>query len=188
MTIASQQGASLVEVLVSLLILAFGLLGALKLHSATLQNSQDVLQRSRASQLALSIIESMRLNTSEFTQYQGRYQHGSLAAPAVDCHSELAETPRCTPSQLRFWQLYLWQLQLTGARERLEDSPRLLPEAQGCIGIDGAIVEVVISWRGRQSLFDAGAEGEVGALDERSDCGNASDYRRSVRLVSVLHL
>lgn len=58
----SQVGFSLVEVLVTLVILAFGLLGLAGMQSIGLKNSQGSLVRSQATLLGYDIIDRMRSN------------------------------------------------------------------------------------------------------------------------------
>ncbi len=56
------RGFTLAEVLVALLVLSIGLLGAAGLQLASLRSSQDAYLRSQASILALDMIERMRAN------------------------------------------------------------------------------------------------------------------------------
>lgn len=57
---ARQSGASLVEALVALLVLSFGLLGAAHFHSMLRQSTDGVRQRGEAIRLALHQLESLR--------------------------------------------------------------------------------------------------------------------------------
>jgi type IV pilus assembly protein PilV len=54
----------LIEVLVAVAILAFGLLGIAALQATALRNSQSSYQRSQAVSLTYSILDRMRANTS----------------------------------------------------------------------------------------------------------------------------
>lgn len=58
----SQHGFSMIEVLVTLVILAFGILGLAGMQSVGLKNSQASLHRSQASLVAYDIIDRMRSN------------------------------------------------------------------------------------------------------------------------------
>lgn len=55
-------GASMIELLVAFLILAFGILGLSGLQANALKNSQSALQKSQASMLAYYMMDSMRSN------------------------------------------------------------------------------------------------------------------------------
>jgi type IV pilus assembly protein PilV len=60
-----QRGVSLIEVLVSVLVLAIGLLGVAALQAASVRNTQSSYERSTAVVLTNSIIESMRTYTTQ---------------------------------------------------------------------------------------------------------------------------
>jgi type IV pilus assembly protein PilV len=59
---ASQTGASLLEVLISVFVLAFGLLGVAGLQTSSLRNTQSALERSQVVFLTHSILDAMRAN------------------------------------------------------------------------------------------------------------------------------
>lgn len=58
----TQTGASMIEVLVSIIILSIGLLGMAGLQTAGLKSNQSASFRSTASMMAYSILDSMRAN------------------------------------------------------------------------------------------------------------------------------
>ena len=62
MPIADQRGASLIEVLVSILILSIGLLGMAGLQTRTLKGNHSALQRSEVVTLTHFIFDAMRAN------------------------------------------------------------------------------------------------------------------------------
>ena len=57
-----QRGASLLEVLIAVLILAIGMLGVAALQAMALRNSQSSLERSQAVVQTYSILDAMRAN------------------------------------------------------------------------------------------------------------------------------
>lgn len=59
---APQAGASLIEVMVSVLILSIGLLGVAAMQATALKNSQSALERSQAVIESYSILDAMRAN------------------------------------------------------------------------------------------------------------------------------
>lgn len=59
-SIQSQRGVSLLEVLIAMLILAFGLLGLIALQMATLRNNQSAFDRSRVIMAVYSIADIKR--------------------------------------------------------------------------------------------------------------------------------
>ena len=62
--IKSQKGMTFIEVLVALLILVTGILGAVAMQATAKKGSFDAMQRSVASALAQDILERMRSNDS----------------------------------------------------------------------------------------------------------------------------
>lgn len=59
---AKERGASLIEVLVAVLILAIGLMGIAGLQTRALKNSQSAFERSQAVTLSYLILDAMRAN------------------------------------------------------------------------------------------------------------------------------
>jgi type IV pilus assembly protein PilV len=59
---SKQSGASLIEILIAVLILSFGLLGMAALQTRALQGNQSSLQRSQAVMLNNSILDAMRID------------------------------------------------------------------------------------------------------------------------------
>lgn len=58
----SQQGMSLIEVMIAVLVVSVGLLGVAALQLASLKNNQSALDRSEAVVLAYSVLDRMRAN------------------------------------------------------------------------------------------------------------------------------
>lgn len=65
-----QQGISLVEVLVTLLIIKLGLLGALAAQTMALQQIIDATQRTQAVALAADLVSSLQSSSAESGSYQ----------------------------------------------------------------------------------------------------------------------
>lgn len=79
----SQAGFSLIEVLVSLIIICIGVLGLVALQSRSLVLSQDAIQRNNAIMLAGELLELMRSNPGAALDNKGRFSTASpYAKPA----------------------------------------------------------------------------------------------------------
>ncbi len=65
--IRSNQGFTLIEILVAVLILSIGLLGLAALQTASVGNNKYAMQRSQAQMFAFDIIERMRANRDAAT-------------------------------------------------------------------------------------------------------------------------
>ena len=77
MVIKSSRGFTIIEVLVSMVILSIGVLGLGMLQMAAMQNTQGGYLRSQATILAYDIIDSMRANIPAVT---GGDYHITMAA------------------------------------------------------------------------------------------------------------
>lgn len=168
-------GFSFIEVLVALVILASGILGAVAMQTTAKKGSFDAMQRSMASALAQDIIERMRNNdTNQLANYEGTYGAGNFSAGSA------CNTPGnlCDPSNIRVRDQYEWEQKLIGADTKAGSvNAGGLTNASGCISENNNAVTVVVSWQGRTEVAD-GADANVGAVS--SNCGTASDTRRQV--------
>lgn len=85
----NQAGASLLEVLIAVLILAIGLLGIAALQSVTLKNTQSSSERTAAIIQSYAILDMMRANRAD--AIARRYDTGWLCeAPADPAASRIA--------------------------------------------------------------------------------------------------
>lgn len=125
-------GFTLVEVLVTLVILSAGLLGIAALHTATLRNNLDSALRSQASALASDIADRMRANRT--LALTGVY---NLALG--DATPALTGTPTLATRDLNAWRTLLAQA---------------LPAGTGAVAIDPTtnLCTITVQWgeRGRQ--------------------------------------
>lgn len=155
---ATRQGFSLLEVLIAMVILAFGILGAVGLQLVSKRNTVDSDQRSIAAYQAYQLVERMRANTSQVTlatyTSQPTLGRGTMgSSPVVNCEADV-----CTPAQLALYDLWGWEQALDGAQETLADGTNVggLINPTACISGPGAgapgIYTVTIAWRGTASL------------------------------------
>ena len=85
-TLQQQKGVSLLEVLVAILILSFGLLGLAALQTNALRNNQSSFQRSQAVTLTYFMIDAMRIdraNVANYTMTKTCTAPGAGSLPAV---------------------------------------------------------------------------------------------------------
>ena len=71
----------MIEVLVALLVLSFGVLGMVGMQAAALQSNRDARLQSTALLLARELADMMRGNKSVSTVINGNPYHGSFASP-----------------------------------------------------------------------------------------------------------
>ncbi len=114
-----QSGFTLIEVLVSMLVLSIGLVGVAALQGVSLKSTQSAFMRSQASALAYDLADRMRANLT--SAKSNLYVPGS-AALVTGCRS----TTGCTPQDLANNDLAEWNAAIT----------TYLPMGQGFVCID----------------------------------------------------
>ncbi|GAA4648823.1 hypothetical protein GCM10023116_10960 [Kistimonas scapharcae] len=92
-----QQGITLVEVLITVLITAFGIVGLVSLQLSALQANQLAAQKAVGGWLVQDLVERMRANPSGATTYTGS---ADCADPVRSCLNQ-----SCTPAELAAWDI-----------------------------------------------------------------------------------
>ena len=106
-TRASQRGITLLESLVSLLILAIAVLGQLGVQLRTQAETQTGVRRAQAIRLTEDFAERIKSNPEGFAQLaSGRFDSGwnSSPTPVNDCR-----TVPCTAQDLAAWDVATWK-------------------------------------------------------------------------------
>lgn len=122
-----QSGFSLLEALVTLLILSVALLGLAFLQAQGMQFNTSAYARSQASMLSSDIIDRMRLNAAN----AAAYDTGSFSPTPADCDFTSAPDP---DNDRDCWY------------RRLQEA---LPGGDGSITVNGTLVTVTVSWNER---------------------------------------
>ncbi|EDQ00651.1 type IV pilus modification protein PilV [Shewanella benthica] len=178
-----QRGFSLIEVMVSLVILVVGLIGIFNLHIVAKRGSFESYQQTLASYYAVDMINRMRLNRTQIAGYAGSYA-GSLTAPAKSCDLAVGGNAVCTNNETRLWDLFQWEQSMNGAGEiRGELTTGGLDAPTACIQVSGTgDVLVVVTWRGLRPLSD----GAANANSFVKSCGTTSKRRRIYSINTVI--
>lgn len=130
------RGVTLVEILIAIVILSFGLLGVAALQGRGLQSSHDAYLYSQAAALAYDIGERMRVNRARAVL--GGYNTAFGVSPvAQNC-----TTATCNSTTMALYDLYDWKEMSVKAR---------LPSADASIAYVAATQTATIRlrWRGR---------------------------------------
>ncbi len=118
---ARQGGMTLIEILVSLLILAIGMLGMAGLQTVGLRSTQSAYQRTQAAILGHDIVERLRANRQGVER--GGYDH-AVGSVTASCNS----LSGCTPAQMAANDVAQWKQALAAA----------LPEGEGTVCHDSS--------------------------------------------------
>jgi type IV pilus assembly protein PilV len=114
-----QRGVSLIEVLVSTLILAIGLVGVAGLQAFALKNNQSAQMRSQASALAYDLADRMRGNVAAANA--GMYDPATASAQS-SCHTSSG----CAMGEMAQDEMRRW----------IDDVEDTLPMGEGWVCID----------------------------------------------------
>lgn len=190
-------GFSLIEVLVSVVMVSVGALSVASLQLVSTRAVRDASQRLEATQLAHALLERLNANNSQGALQQyvtvaapflglGRLSGPDQPVPASSC----VDSSPCTPEQLAQYDLWLWERLLDGTAEQLNGAETggilfptvcLLPPASGA-GTPGNYT-LVISFRGAADL-PTNAAVNCGAAATFTDgsrlYGDRDQYRRSI--------
>ena len=127
-----QSGFSLIEVLISVFILAVGLLGAASLQMRSLQQEQSAYFRSQATLMAYDMADRMRSNTSGLAS--GFYDEPTAADNNCSLLSatSVGAVTACTPQQMARNDMYEW----AGNGTTINNIANILPNGSAIVCLD----------------------------------------------------
>ncbi|MBT8136006.1 MAG: type IV pilus modification protein PilV [Gammaproteobacteria bacterium] len=140
----NNQGFTLLETLIALVVLSVGMLGIASLHVEGLRNGRTATLRTKAMTLATDMAEKMRAN--RIGAQAGNYVSAAADAGANnDCADDLVGNPTvaCTPTLMAQHDIWLWKRKLVNAQTGLPGSPT------GVIISDGAAAPtftITLNW------------------------------------------
>jgi type IV pilus assembly protein PilV len=143
----SNRGFSMIEVLITLILVSIGVLGMVALQTRTLQNTQDSVQRNAAAALANDLLESMRAQPLGLPVTSGFYKNQDAefpAEPAAGC----AATPLNPNQQLACWAKKVKAI-LPGVTDDLLTNEFYVCRTANpgdCDPLAGSAVEIQIAW------------------------------------------
>ena len=112
-----QHGISLLEVLVAIVVLSLGVLGAVGMQAASMQSTKEVRHQAIAGTMARELAEKMRGNhavaiapTAAANPYlvDTTLDAAPISAPALNCY----RLPCPLGTDIAKWDVYEWQLRL----------------------------------------------------------------------------
>jgi len=161
----SSSGFTLIEVLVSLLVISIGLLGVAKLVLAAVKANDSAYFRGQATNLAYAILDDMRANRTYALSAPG-YQvgFGAYAAPGTLCVSGTV----CTPAQQAAYDIYMWKQRLNaGNNAAAGQVVGALPAGDGQVtmtfpaGTGQVMATITIQWDDSIAAWAFGTQANV---------------------------
>src|SRR6056297_2227173 len=153
-----EPGFTMIEALVTFVVLAIGVLGIVSLMTTSKTAQHEAAQRARAVTMADGILERVRENPQALDSYlrgpASPLGGGSITSePSPNCTGSV-----CDPNDMADHDLWVWEQQLDGARVTVagNSTPSAgLRDARGCITFnpfDGRTntgeLTVVLEWQG----------------------------------------
>lgn len=187
-----QRGFTMIEVLITFVILAIGLLGIVSLMTTSKTSQHEAVQRARAVNMADGLVERVRENPDGVLSYvtglNSPLGGGTTTTEPTNC-----ETNPCAPNAIAAHDLWAWEQELNGSRATVVDGGNVintagLKEPRGCVLFNAfggrqrtGTLTVIVQWRGLHETSDGVAGG--------NECGNVAynkAFRRQVRVSSFV--
>lgn len=157
------RGFTLLEVMISLVILAIGVMGIIGLQTSTYKQLQTSQNYSKAAMLASSMADRMLANPAQVLAGAYIHDNASNIPPSPNCASAA-----CDDAQLAAYDVWYWQSEIVGIAADEEGQttkvPGSLPAASGEVIRDASTGEYLILVRWDDDL-DGDAGEECAALD-----------------------
>lgn len=141
-----QRGMTLIEILVTVLVLAVGLLGMASLTVGSLKNNQGAFLRTQATILAYDMADRMRSNTAQAISgsYDGKTTNATITAPSCIANG-------CSGADRVDADIFAWKQQIEGANGNMA----MLPGGEGSISgtggggatVAGTTFTITITWK-----------------------------------------
>lgn len=140
----SNKGFTLIEVLVSLLILSIGALGLVGMQTRGLQLNQNSLHQSQVTMYVMDMVDRIRANDGEKLKYLIAYKES--AEKEVSCTASDAD---CSPVTMAKYDLYQWRTQI---QSTLPSGNSKIEKVKTAGGIEMFVVAV--SYKDKRSSRD----------------------------------
>tara|TARA_R110000822_G_scaffold159476_34_gene299725 strand:- start:4763 stop:5299 length:537 start_codon:yes stop_codon:yes gene_type:complete len=145
---AKSVGVGLIEVMISALVLAVGILGYVGLQMNAKRTNFEAIQRTSASYSAQNLLERIRGNPNQVSAYVVTdLDPGVMTEPTPNCTSAL-----CTNTQLAAFDLWEWDQLLDGTTVSGG-----LVNPMACVTNTSNFVTVTIVWQGKVELDQTNA-------------------------------
>lgn len=159
---ANQQGMSLLEVLVSIIIIAIGMLGIASMLLISNQANNSSYMKQQAIQNIYNIFDKIKANSQ--AAINGNYNISNISAsgptsvstPSVQCNAAA-----CTPAQLATYDTWVW---LTKDLARLPSGCGSITTAPSAVA-GNTVVTVTVQWNDSPAQSSVGASSQASAVN-----------------------
>ncbi len=157
-----QGGFTLIEVMVSVLVLLVGILGVVGMQMLSLQANQGAYFRSQAIFAAAEILDAMRANPTAAANYVGVYPDDGAGTSSVPADQNCDDVDGCTPQEaalqdLREWNVHFVDVFGVGAANFRPS----IPNGRAQITANGDEYTVQVNWTERQFDDDDATDGST---------------------------
>ena len=137
----TQRGFSLLEVMITVFILAVGILGVSGMQLASLKGNQGAYHRSQANFLAADILDRMRANADGFEA--GSYNGIDTSSSSASKPACITSDEGCNSASIATNDIYEWLLNFPS-----DGNTGLIPGSKGTVETNGltGITTVVVEW------------------------------------------
>ncbi|HLD66300.1 MAG TPA: type IV pilus modification protein PilV [Pseudomonas sp.] len=142
-TLSSSHGFSLIEVLITLVLISIGVLGMVAMQGRTVQYTQDSVQRNTAAMLANDLLELIRTSPAGATDF-----YKAAGTEFADVPASCAVTTQVPTEQLSCWAQKASKL-LPGVTPELLTSDFYICRSKDpdvCDEDEGSAVEIQLVW------------------------------------------
>ncbi len=153
-------GLSLIEVLVSIVIISVGLLGLIGMQARSMSGQKDSFDRKAAAELLGQLTERMRANHLAFMD--NAYASSLLPGATLSSASACLPASPCSPAQVAALDLMNWRQDL---RARLPDSGAVVAPTGpmgAAMGAGATSMRITVVWR--ESSPNIGADAQCAAI------------------------
>ena len=162
MNASKYAGLSLIEVLISLIIFAVGLLGIASMLLFSNKSNNSSYSKLQAVQSVYDIMDRMRANSTAAINGNYNVSNISSAPVAPSAPSALCNQIACTPSQLASYDIWYWLTHVVGQLP-LGSASISTSAAPGSAG--NTIVTVTVQWDDSLAQNQLGAIGTVSSAN-----------------------
>lgn len=158
-------GFTLIEILVTLVVLSIGLLGIAGMQAGALKNNHAAYTKTQATNLAMDMADRIRANSAGSANYDD-FDSKINTTSNPGC---IASASGCTTAEMAQYDLFEWSQPLNAANKPI------LSEGRGLITENGGEFTITIAWR--EAAFDDMAVENCGItdLDNDGDDDNTGD-------------